>query len=47
MKALDTEFRKDPEKLKKAQKEAQDLGITPKRFKGRKVYYFRRMYELI
>lgn len=37
MKALDTEFRENPEKAKKAHKEARDLGITPKRFKGKKI----------
>jgi hypothetical protein len=34
MKKLDSEFRKDREKSKKACKEALDLGITPRRFKG-------------
>lgn len=35
MKALDTEFRKHPEKSEKACEEAHDLGITPRRFKGK------------
>jgi paired amphipathic helix protein Sin3a len=47
MKSLDTEFRKDPEKLKKAQKEAQDLGITPKRFRSLKLDTKRGYYNLL
>ncbi|KAF1805262.1 Sin3 family co-repressor-domain-containing protein, partial [Mucor lusitanicus] len=35
MKALDAEFRANPEKARKAHKEARDLGITPKGFKGK------------
>lgn len=35
MKLLDAEFRNDPQKSKKAYEEARDLGITPKRFKGK------------
>jgi paired amphipathic helix protein Sin3a len=36
MKSLDAEFRNDPEKSRRAYEEARDLGITPKRFKGKK-----------
>ncbi|CEP17572.1 hypothetical protein [Parasitella parasitica] len=35
MKALDTQLRENPEKAKKAHEEARDLGITPKRFRGK------------
>lgn len=35
MKILDMEFRNSPEKVRKAREEARDLGITPKRFKGK------------
>ncbi|KAG1465816.1 hypothetical protein G6F46_000726 [Rhizopus delemar] len=37
MKKLDSEFRKNREKSKKACKEALDLGITPRRFKALKM----------
>ncbi|KAI8976122.1 Sin3 family co-repressor-domain-containing protein [Pilobolus umbonatus] len=37
MKALDTSFRRDPERSKKACEEASDLGISSKRFKALKI----------
>ncbi|KAI8646658.1 hypothetical protein BD408DRAFT_380343 [Parasitella parasitica] len=47
MKALDTELRENPEKAKKAHKDARDLGITPKRFKALKMDTKRGYYNIL
>lgn len=47
MKALDAEFRKNPKKAKKATEEAQELGITPRRFRALKMDTKRGYYNLL
>ncbi|KAL7332383.1 hypothetical protein PS15p_204433 [Mucor circinelloides] len=47
MKALDAEFRENPDKARKAHKEARDLGITPKRFKALKMDTKRGYYSIL
>ncbi|KAI9469126.1 MAG: hypothetical protein EXX96DRAFT_492645 [Benjaminiella poitrasii] len=47
MKSLDSEFKKNPEKAKKASVDAHDLGITPRRFKALNMDLKRGYYNVL